>query len=80
MLPNFKNYFRDSPSTPVVETVPSNTGFVSSDSGGRAKIPQASRPKAQNTKQKQYCNKLNKDFKSGPYKKYLFKKATSKQL
>ena len=30
--------------------------------GWEAKIPQASRPKKQSLKQKQYCNKFNKDF------------------
>ena len=31
--------------------------------------------KIENTKQKQYCNKLNKDFKNGPHrKKYWGKK------
>ena len=34
-----------------------------------AKIPQASQPKNQNIKQKQYCNKFKKDFKTGPYQK-----------
>ena len=32
----------------------------------RAEIPHASRTKNQNMKQKQYCNKFNKDFKNGP--------------
>ena len=31
--------------------------------------PHASQPKSQNTKQKQYSNKINKDFKSGPHLK-----------
>ena len=30
--------------------------------------------KNQNIKQKQYCNKFNKDFKNGPHQKHLFKK------
>ena len=29
--------------------------------------------KKQNIKLKQYCNKLNKDFKNGPHQKNLFK-------
>ena len=33
--------------------------------GEGAKIPHASQPKNQNMKQKQYCNKFNKDFKNG---------------
>ena len=32
-------------------------------------IPNALRSKNQNTEQKQYCNKLNKDFKNGPHQK-----------
>ena len=32
-----------------------------------AKIPHASGSKSQNIKQKEYCNKLNKDFKNGPH-------------
>ena len=39
--------------------------------GQGAKISYALRSKTQNTKQKQYCNKLNKDFKIGPHKKIL---------
>ena len=36
-----------------------------------AEILHALQPKNQNIKQqKQYCNKLNKDFKNGPHKKY----------
>ena len=35
--------------------------------GGGAKIPGAFWPKKQNIKQKQYCNKFNKDFKNGPH-------------
>ena len=44
--------------------------------GQGAKIPHASRPKNQNIKQKQYCNKFNKDFKNGPQPK---KKKTNKK-
>ena len=42
--------------------------------GQGAKIPHASGPKNQNIKQKQYCNKFNKDFKNGPHQKVLKKK------
>ena len=38
------------------------------------KIPLALRPKSQNIKQKQYCNKLNEDFKLGPHFKKIFKR------
>ena len=50
----------------MVESSPSNAGGVSSIPGQEAKIPHASGPKKkkkQNTKQKQHCNKLNKDLK-----------------
>ena len=39
--------------------------------GRGAKIPHASRPKDRNIKQKQYCNKFNKDFKNGPHQKKI---------
>ena len=64
----------DFPGGPVVKTLPSNAGGAGSIPGGRAKIPHASRPKKQNIKQKQHCNKFNKDFKSGPHQKNLKKK------
>ena len=51
---------------------PSNTGGAEGIGlipGQRAKIRHTSRSKNQNTKQQQYCNKLNKDFKNGPRQK-----------
>ena len=48
----------------MVETLPSNAGGAGSISGQEAKIPQTSQPKNQNIKQKQNCNKFNKDFKN----------------
>ena len=49
--------------------------------GQEAKIPHASWPKTQNIKQKQYCNKLNKDFKNGPHpNKKILKKNTPKSI
>ena len=57
----------DFPGGPVVETSPSDVGGVGSIPGQGAKIPHASWPKNQNIKQKQYCNKFNKDFKNGPH-------------
>ena len=50
----------------MVKTSPSNAGGACSIPGRGAKIPYASQPKKeknQNIKQKQYCNKFNKDFK-----------------
>ena len=46
---------------------PSNAGGAGSIPGRGAKIPHASQPKNQNIKQKQYCNKFNKDFKKMLY-------------
>ena len=39
--------------------------------GQGTKFPHALRPKNQNIKQKQYCNKFNKDFKNCPHQKNL---------
>ena len=62
---------RDFPAGPVGKTSPSNAGGAGSIPGWGAKIPHASRPKYQNVKQKQYCNKFNRDFKNGPHQKNL---------
>ena len=47
----------------MVKPTPSNAGGAGLIPGREAEIPHASRPKNQNIKQKQYCNKFNKDFK-----------------
>ena len=65
---------RDFPGGPVVKTSPSGAEGVGSISGRGAKIPHALWPKNQNIKQKQYCNRFNKDFKNGPHQKILKKK------
>ena len=57
----------DSPGGPVVKTLPSNAGGAGLIPSWGAEIPHDSRPKNQNIKQEQYCNKFNKDFKIGPY-------------
>ena len=68
----------DFPGGPVVKTSPSNAGDVGSIPSWGAKIPHASWPKNQNIKkQKQYCNKFNKDFKNGPQQKKRKKKKKS---
>ena len=51
------------PGSPVVKTPPSNAGGAGSIPGQGAKTPHTSRPKNQNIKQNQYCNKFNKDLK-----------------
>ena len=61
----------DFPGGPLVKTSPSNAGGAGSIPGLGAKIPHALRPKNQNIKQKQYCDKFNKDFKNGPHQKAL---------
>ena len=43
----------------MVKTLPSKAGGVSLTPGQGIKIPNASQPKNQNIKQKQYCNKFN---------------------
>ena len=53
----------------MVKTSPSKAEGEGSIPGGVAKIPHASRPKNQNIKQKQYCNKFSKDFSNGPHQK-----------
>ena len=55
----------------MVKTSPSNAGGAGSIPGHDIKIPHVSQPKIQNIKQKQYCNKFNKDFKDGPHQKKL---------
>ena len=66
-----RNYIRDFPGGPVVKTSSSNARGEGSIPGWGARIPHASRPKNQNIKQKQYCNKFNKDFKNGPHQKKI---------
>ena len=53
----------------MVKTMPSNAGGVGSIPDQGTKIPHASGPKIQNIRQKQYCNKFDKDFKNGPHLK-----------
>ena len=65
-------YIGDCPGSPVVNTLPSDVGCAGLIPGRGAKIPNASRPKNQNIKQKQYCNKFNKDLKKGPHQKKFF--------
>ena len=72
---------RDFPGSPVVKTSHSNAACVGSIPGRGHKIPHASGPKNGNIKkEKQYCNKLNKDFKNGPQKKKSLKKKKKKTL
>ena len=51
----------------MVKPSPSSAECAGSIPGQGAKILQEA--ENQNTKQKQYCNKFNKDFKNGPHQK-----------
>ena len=53
----------------MVRTWPFNAGGTCSIPGWGAKIPYALQPESQNTKQKQHCNKFNKDFKNYSHQK-----------
>ena len=53
----------------MVKILPSHAEGVGLTPGQEAKIPHTLRPKTQNIKQKQYCNKVNEDFKNGPHQK-----------
>ena len=64
----------------MVKTSPSNAGGAGSIPGWGAKILHASGSKNQNIKQKQHCNKFNKDFKNGPHQKILNKKRKRKEM
>ena len=55
------------PSSPVVKTQPSSAEDTGSVPGWGPKILHAPWPKNQTIKQKQCCNKFNKDFKNGPH-------------
>ena len=67
-LSSMKKYkYRDFPEGPVVKTLSSDAGGAVSIPGWGAKISGTLRPKNQNIKQKQYCNKVNKDFKNSPH-------------
>ena len=65
----------DFPGCPVVRTSPPMQG-VNSIPGQETKILHAwgSKKPKHKKKQKQYCNKFNKDFKNGPHQKIFFKK------
>ena len=52
----------DLPGSPLVKSSPFNAGDMGLIPDQRARIPHDSWPKNQNIKQKQYCNKFNKDF------------------
>ena len=65
---------------PVVKILPSNAGGAGSIPGQGAKFTHALWSKNQNIKQKQYCNKFNKNFKNGPHQKKSKKKKKWKKV
>ena len=75
-----KTLLRDFPGGPMVKNPPSNAGDAGSSPGQGPKIPHPSWPKNQSIKQKQYCNKFNKDFKNGPHQKNLKKTNNKNQM
>ena len=77
---SFKIQIRDFPGGPVVKTSPSNAEGVGLIPGWGTKTTHAWNPKSKNIKQKQYCNRFNKDFKNGPYRNYLKKLINTKIL
>ena len=54
----------DFPGHPIVKTSPSNAGGADLIPGWGTMILKASQP---SIKQKQYCNKVNKDFENDPH-------------
>ena len=69
--------FWNFPGGSVVKASPSNAEAMGFIPGQGTKIPCALQAKIQNIEQKQYCNKLNKDFKNGSHQKILKKKSVS---
>lgn len=61
---------------PVVKTLPFNAMGASMIPGWRVRILHTlqAKKKKKNTKQKQYCNKFNKDFKIYPHLKIFSKR------
>ena len=53
----------------MVKTSHSNADGMGWSPGRRTKVSYSSGSKSQNIKQKQYCNKINKDFKNDPHQK-----------
>ena len=73
---NLRRKVRDFPGGPVVKTLPSMQGVQIQSLVGelRSYMPWGQKTK---TKQKQYCNKFNKDFKNGLHQKKNLKKNKS---
>ena len=66
------------PGGPATKTLPPSAKGAGSIPGQGVKIPHALGPQNRDIKQKQYCNKFNKDLKNGPHQKILKKKECKK--
>ena len=64
MIPVLRRDRKGLPDCPVVKTPSLSAGSEDSVLVWEAKIPHVSEPNNQNIKQKQYCNKYNKDIKN----------------
>ena len=73
-----KSKLRGFPGGPEGKTLSSNAGGEGLIPGWRAKLSHALEPKNQDIRQKEYCNKFNKDFKNVHIKKILKKKKVNK--
>ena len=62
---------RDFSGSPAVKTLPYHSAGAGSIPGQGARIPHTSWPKNKNIKQKEYCNKFNKDFKMVHIENYI---------
>ena len=65
---------KDFPGGPVVKTSPSNSGAEGSIPVRNLRSHMPGAKKLKNVKQKQSCNRFNKDFKNGPHQKKSKKK------
>ena len=64
----------------MVKASPSNAGSADSFPSQETTIPHGSWPeKPKHKKQKQYCNKFNKEFKNGPREKSLKREKEKKR-
>ena len=65
---------KDFSGSPAVKTLPFHAAGAGSIPGQGAKIPHTTWPINKNIKQKEYCNKFNRDFKMVHIKKNLKKR------
>ena len=70
---------KDFSGSPAVKTLPFHAAGAGSIPGQGAKIPHTTWPINKNIKQKEYCNKFNKDFKMVHIKKNLKKEKNESQ-